>query len=160
LSRFDGFSWTTFTSFEMMSFDTVFAIAEDRTGNLWFGTDEGLARSSASGFEVVSAITGPVLSLFEDAEGRMWAGTRLKGVYRNDGAGWANFSTDSGLVSDNVRAIVQASDGVMWFGTRDGVRRFDGATWTTYRVQNGLASNLVLAAARDSSGVLWFGTEG
>jgi hypothetical protein len=76
--------------------------------------------------------------------------------------GWINYTTsNSGLVSNNVKAVAVDSNNVKWFGTASGVSKFDGTTWTTYTTSNsGLANNNVTAVAIDSSGIKWFGTAG
>lgn len=43
---------------------------------------------------------------------------------------WEVFSTDNGLSSNAVRAIIQDNAGTMWFSTWDkGITKFDGAEW-------------------------------
>lgn len=42
------------------------------------------------------------------------------------GGGVRRISSENGLPSSTVRAIVQDADGFMWFGTDDGLCRFDG----------------------------------
>lgn len=39
---------------------------------------------------------------------------------------WGAVTLFNGLPSDNVRAIAQTSDGILWFGTQNGLVRFDG----------------------------------
>lgn len=69
---------------------------------------------------------------------------------------WGAVTIFSGLPSDNVRAIDQTPDGILWLGTENGLARFDGR-----RVQTvaGLESNKILALAIGKSGEMWIGTE-
>ena len=46
-----------------------------------------------------------------------------KGIRYDDGA-WQTFTPDDGLVSQPVRAIHVAPDGVVWIGTEGGVSRY------------------------------------
>jgi len=72
---------------------------------------------------------------------------------------WTAYSPPVTIADNYMRAIAQASDGALWFGTLGGgVSRFDGSTWTTYTTADGLASNYVNAIAAASDGALWFGT--
>lgn len=68
------------------------------------------------------------------------------------------WESEDGLPSNNVRSVVQATDGYLWVATAEGVVRFDGARFTTvsqeppravYALENG---EVWIAAAR---GGLW-----
>jgi len=39
---------------------------------------------------------------------------------------WQTFTTSDGLASGEVRKMLEASDGSMWFGTGVGVSRYEG----------------------------------
>ena len=41
VSKFDGTNWTTYTTSDGLVGNYVRAIAIDKEGNKWFGTDEG-----------------------------------------------------------------------------------------------------------------------
>jgi signal transduction histidine kinase/streptogramin lyase len=71
---------------------------------------------------------------------------------------WGAVTLFHGLPSNHVRAIVQDSEGVMWFGTDSGLAKYDGR-----RIQR-VASDLlptgrVRALKLDSEGALWVGTD-
>ncbi len=83
------------------------------------------------------------------------------GVSRYDGKEFVVFTTEDGLVSNDVFTIHSAPDGVMWFGTfRDGVSRYDGKEFVNFTTKDGLASNTIKAIHRDPDGALWVGTAG
>lgn len=71
---------------------------------------------------------------------------------------WGAVTLFNGLPSDNVRAVAQTSDGILWFGTQNGLARFDGR-----RVENinleGLSSSKILTLKIDSQDTLWIGTD-
>jgi signal transduction histidine kinase/ligand-binding sensor domain-containing protein len=71
---------------------------------------------------------------------------------------WGAVTLFSGLPSDNVRAVAQTSDGVLWFGTDNGLARFDGRRVQTVALAGG-ASNKILALESARDGTLWIGTE-
>src|ERR671938_372006 len=72
---------------------------------------------------------------------------------------WGAVTLFHGLPSDQVRAVAQDAEGVMWFGTDAGLARYDGR-----RVQSvtseGLAGPRVRALAADAAGALWVGADG
>ncbi|MFP5284639.1 MAG: two-component regulator propeller domain-containing protein, partial [Thermoanaerobaculia bacterium] len=61
--------------------------------------DDGLAQSQ-------------VLTLFEDRDGYVWAGTN-DGVSRFDGSGFTSFQSSDGLPPGPVRAVRQSADGAL-----------------------------------------------
>ena len=108
----------------------------------------------------------------------MWFGT-AGGVSRYDGEVFINFTTEDGLVSNNVWAIHQDPAGEMWFGTSDGVsrgvylrsarvlspeERRDGEAsapkrFVRFTTEDRLGSGVVWAIHQDSKGVMWFATQ-
>ncbi|HEX8738479.1 MAG TPA: two-component regulator propeller domain-containing protein [Pyrinomonadaceae bacterium] len=71
---------------------------------------------------------------------------------------WGAVTLFNGLPSDNVRAIAQTRDGVLWFGTDNGLTRFDGRRVQTIPLENIESSRIfALEIARDRA--LWIGTE-
>jgi signal transduction histidine kinase/ligand-binding sensor domain-containing protein len=72
---------------------------------------------------------------------------------------WGAVTLFHGLPSDRVRAIAQAPDGAMWFGTDAGLARYDGRRIQTVS-EEGLASRRILALRFDAQGTLWIGTDG
>jgi len=72
---------------------------------------------------------------------------------------WGAVTLFHGLPSDQVRAVAQDADGVMWFGTDAGLAWYDGR-----RVQSvtseGLSGPRVHALGVDEAGTLWVGSDG
>jgi signal transduction histidine kinase/ligand-binding sensor domain-containing protein len=69
---------------------------------------------------------------------------------------WGAVTLFSGLPSDNVRAIAQTPDGVLWFGTDNGLAKFDGRRVSTLSLGDAAK---VFALKTDAPGRLWIGTE-
>jgi signal transduction histidine kinase/ligand-binding sensor domain-containing protein len=67
---------------------------------------------------------------------------------------WGAVTIFNGLPSDNVRAIAQTPDGILWFGTENGLARFDGRRVQT---ETRLESNKILAL--EGGGEMWIGTD-
>lgn len=74
--------------------------------------------------------------------------------------GYQSWQTDSGLPQNTVRAVLQTSDGYMWFATEAGLVRFDSVQFTVFTPKDTpqLASGLVYSLMEDNSGALWVGT--
>lgn len=74
--------------------------------------------------------------------------------------GYQSWQTDSGLPQNTVHAVVQTSDGFMWFATEAGLVRFDSVDFKVYtpKSEPQLASEVVYGLIEDRSGALWIGT--
>jgi len=76
-------------------------------------------------------------------------------------ARFERISTADGLSFPIVRAILQDSQGFMWFATDSGLNRYDGYEFTVYKHNPGdpttLRSHDARAIYEDSDGVLWVG---
>src|SRR5246127_317969 len=74
--------------------------------------------------------------------------------------GYQSWQTDSGLPQNTVHAVLQTSDGYLWFGTEAGLVRFDSNDFTVFdhKTTPQLAGDLIYSLLEDSSGTLWIGT--
>lgn len=71
---------------------------------------------------------------------------------------WGAVTIFNGLPSDNVRAIAQTADGILWFGTDNGLARFDGKRVQTVLLENS-ENGKIFALETDADGKLWVGAE-
>lgn len=97
--RYDGQSFTTFTTADGLLGNVVTRIMAAKDGNLWFacgGEDGGICRYDGEAFTCISAKEGPfqegVWTLLEDRNGFLWLGTRNTGLYRYDGHDFTRYS--------------------------------------------------------------------
>jgi ligand-binding sensor domain-containing protein len=96
-----------------------------------------------------------------DAHGQMWSGG-WDGLWIFGAGKTTHLSTDLGLPSNQVNAVVFGADGTAYIATAAGIAVFDGATVTdVYGVaKNGLASDEVSTLFMATDGSLWAGTSG
>lgn len=77
---------------------------------------------------------------------------------------FSHLSINEGLSQSTVRAILQDSEGYMWFGTQDGLNKYDGYKFTIYKNDfdnsNSLSNNEITSIVEDNKGNLWLGTNG
>ncbi len=160
---------------------SIHAIAQDRRGFMWFGTQEGLHRFDGAEFRVFthdSADPGSishnrVRAILEDRSGALWIGTQGGGLNRFDPQTerFTRFvfdPADPGSIShDRIRFLYEDSAGVLWVGTDGGgLDRFDAATETftpfSHDPSNpaSLSHDRVSTLLEDSRGTLWVGTDG
>ncbi len=113
--------------------ETVWAIAEDRQGRMWFGTQSKLlVRGNDDSLTVVGPESGIpegiVRALIADSEGIMWVGMTDQGLFRMNPA---TMRAEHVAVTGNVSVLdIQiADDGALWYSTiGNGVWRYDPAT--------------------------------
>ena len=142
--RYDGKSFTNFTTKDGLSSNDVSAIIEDRKGNILLGTKSGICKYDGEKFskyfESDSLSKLVITSLLKDREGNIWLGTINSGVYRYDGKNLANFLNNDdfkfnlGTHNQLILDILQDKNGNLWFSSWNGggVWRFDGKTFKNY----------------------------
>lgn len=126
----------------------VRALLVDASGRLWIGTwggglytyDTATDRIRRFEHEVFKApFRERIMTLSEDRQGRLWVGTDGGGLLRWDADRekvdvFQHREDDSTSLSDNgIRAIMQASSGVIWVATRRDLNMSDSDGWTWRR---------------------------
>src|SRR5207247_983188 len=95
----------------------------------------------------------------EDSEMNLWVGTVGFGVIEMPRNGQVKrYDSNSGLLSDHVRALYQAHDGALWIGTEHGVNRLQDNQLTGFTAKDGLSGADVRVIHEDRSGTVWIGT--
>lgn len=74
-----------------------------------------------------------------------------------------HFTSDDGLPSNYISAIIQDHEGFMWFCTSEGLSRYDGYSFFNFRNSpsdsTSLVNNNVRCIAEDSKHNFWIGTQ-
>ncbi|MCB1853035.1 MAG: regulator [Gammaproteobacteria bacterium] len=80
LARFDGVAWSNFTRADGLAGDIVYAIARERSGVLWLGTNQGLSRFDGTRWHNYGRHEGlsdlNVYAVVIAPNGDVWAGTK------------------------------------------------------------------------------------
>ena len=122
--------------------NTVRCLLVDNLGDLWIGTDNGLAHLSNNTWEVFNEANSGlddnyVRALAVDANNAIWIGTTMGGVQKFDGTTWVDFNTDNSDIPDNfIRTISIDHFGNKWIGTVEGLVYFDDTSWRTWTMAN------------------------
>lgn len=70
--------------------------------------------------------TSGIRAIFHDSRGRHWFGSIKEGVAMYDGTCFSYLTTDDGLADNQITAIQEDRNGIIWFTTQNGVSSFDG----------------------------------
>ncbi len=150
-SRYDGHTWTTFSTEDGLAENRVMVIFQDRDGNLWFGTHTFTTAEGLPSNRTISAL--------RDREGQLWFATG-RGLTRFDGRTFTTYGTEDGLGSNAAQKIYQDRSGDLWITQRAGLSRYDGVTFTAYTDEDGLGAARHRGGnpiQQDRNGDLWFG---
>lgn len=141
---------------------SVRGIKQDRKGNIWLASEEGIIRYDGKSFANITKNINSDRYFFvlEDRKGNYWFAAYGTGVYYYDGQSFQHYTTKQGLASNRVLNIYEAKGGDIWFGVDGGVSRFDGTSFQNFPTEGGQFNNNVNAIIEDKSGKLWFGTRG
>ena len=137
--RFNGASWTVYTTEDGLIHNMIYDIVQTPDGAIWFATRRGLSRFDGQKWTSFTPAEGgarsqKITSLGVDHRGVLWIGhgEQGEGVTSYDGESWTRHTSGFRLVSDAVWKIYAARNGVLWFGTNSGLARFDGSAWSGF----------------------------
>lgn len=73
---------------------------------------------------------------------------------------WVTYTTNDGLINNNVISVVKDKSDNWWFGTNEGLSRLNNNNWTGYSVETGnIISNNIKFLALDIDGSVWFASD-
>lgn len=173
----DNINFTSLTTKDGLSSNTVTVILKDRFGWMWFGTEDGLNKFDGTNMTVyrhkaddtTSLRSNEILSLHEDRSGNLWVGTSggCLSIYDRKKDAFINFGPGSkgNQISNNViRGICSDFQGNLWLVHFSGVNVFDprtgrASTPPAFSHMPGLfPSKSGLSIFEDSRHLMWIGT--
>ena len=149
---------------------SVYAICEDRYGQVWLGNGWNVYRSKAGtmNFERMDIFgLNFVYDIMEDSNGFIWVATLGNGVFKYDPAAGAvkhythNPADAASISSASVSSITETSTGDIWFATdRGGICRYNSETdnFTSFSIKDGFPDDVAYKIIEDKNRMLWFGT--
>lgn len=166
---------------EGLSQSIIEQIVQDRTGFMWFATEDGLNRFDGYRFSVhrnvpsdpQSLSYNELKALYEDRDGALWVGVFASGLNRFDPSTEKvvryqhDHDQPGSLAADTVRCVLEDGAGRLWVGTEGGgldlLDRSTG-TFTHHRADpddpHAISHNDVRTIYEDRDGTLWIGTNG
>ncbi|GAB3989898.1 two-component regulator propeller domain-containing protein [Spirosoma daeguense] len=167
----------TANSSSHLPINTIRKVFQDRRGNLWIGTTNGLcylpfAQLGNPSPQFITYQSEPnnltslphdhILPIFEDSKGRLWIGTYGGGLCQYLGNGqFKSYTTENGLPNNVIKAILEDKTGNLWISTNGGLASFkpEHGLFKTYNAYDGLQANEFqdLAYLQRSDGYMLFG---
>ncbi len=110
-----------------LSSDDVRALADDADGNLWIGTALGglncLRDGKITSLRGEHGSSSDISALLADSEGILWIGTHGRGLERFHEGKWTRYTTDQGLIGNNISYLLDDGQGCLWIGSNNGLMR-------------------------------------
>ena len=161
-----------------LSHNNIHTIFQDSYGFLWIGTSDGLNRFDGYHFEIFRDVSGErnslrgnnVWAIHEDTDRNLWIGTdNGLNFYNRQTGEFSCFSSNPDdpqtISSDQVRSIIEDSQGDLWIGTwGGGLNHFDRQQGVFERFMfdvekpGSLSDNFVKTIYQDSMGLIWIAT--
>jgi signal transduction histidine kinase/DNA-binding response OmpR family regulator len=153
----------------------------DTKGRLWMGSMEGVyiidlhSRTTDNQFtytclknkldEPDSHLIEKISCFHQAGDGTVWVGSNGYGIYKyleeGDDPHFVSYTTEQGLINNNVRGILEDDRACLWISTNNGLSCFDKSTnsFINYTKEDGLPANQFYwnAHYHSQNGLLYFG---
>jgi len=128
---------------------------------VWVGANRYDGQSWVS-YERQEALNGTeVTAVAIDSQGRIWFGTRDRGLVVLDNDTWSSYDQENSSLADNwIKDIMIDNEDSVWIATPAGLNVLTGRWWQTFTSEHGLINSNVLTMSLDSAGQVWLGTKG
>ncbi|MFI5139814.1 MAG: two-component regulator propeller domain-containing protein [Sphingobacteriales bacterium] len=146
----------------------VFSVLEDSSHRLWIGTLFGgieifdrakkIFYHPLTQTDIKSTLTS---SIFEDKQGNIWLGGYWGvDVIMKEGGLVRHYTSNNGLLGDEIRSINEDSRGLIWIATAGGLNVLDRKTNTFISLtkKSGLLANSLANTLEDNKGMMWVST--
>lgn len=156
--------WVRYTTSDGLAGNTVRDIYEDRQGNIWFATGNGVSKFNGKSWTTYNTSNSQlghnsVWAIIQDRDDDMWFGTSTGIYFFVNNSQWLFFGGESGQM--DVNAFYRDKDDWIWTGTEgDGFYIYDntGFSHGLFNVGND-EINFVNDIAQDSKGWHWLATD-
>ena len=88
----------------------------------------------------------------------LWVGSK-DGLLSFDGKRWKRYSTEEGLPSSHITAILPISERYVWLGTDQGTAKYDGGKWEAVPLGDGVEELRVVDFANAGERQIWAATK-
>jgi len=156
--------------------EVIYCLEDDRHGNIWAGTANGLIVMSPQGETINTFVSIPdettsihgneIFTILEDESGTIWIGTD-QGLNKYDSIG-NTFTYFPALLDENnesislaIYSIYKDETNKLWFGTDNKglfMMNMEDGSILNYTTKDGLPDNVIYAILEDKENNLWMST--
>ncbi|MEO6979016.1 MAG: two-component regulator propeller domain-containing protein, partial [Mucilaginibacter sp.] len=172
LDRFDGKTFSHYKHDDKLATsiadDRVFSILEDSSHRLWIGTlyggleifdrQKNIFYHPLTQADIASTLTSTIL---EDKGGNIWVGGYWGvDVIMKKGGSVRHYTTNNGLLDNEISSINEDSRGLVWIATSGGMSVLNPKTNTFISLtkKSGLPANSLGTTLEDNKGAMWLST--
>ncbi len=146
----------------------VRAICEDNNQNIWIGTRTGVSCITPQKIININSNNGltheRIRDILLDNNGTLWFATFYGGINNFNPKDFITFSTNEGLLSNQILSISETANNKIIAGTFDGVSTFELENGniqniTNYTTLDGLPHNRTYSIYKDNYNFIWLGTK-
>ena len=122
-----SYTFRSLTTEDGLSNNKVNTVLQDKSGFIWFGTNDGLSRYDGYGFKIfrnnpndsTTISDNCITALFEDSRGLIWVGTKLGIIDKYDckSEKFTHLKLYPNVIDNNVKTIYEDSKRNIWIGT-------------------------------------------
>lgn len=163
LVRYDGLQLKKFNNGYRGG--TLYEIHQDANNAFWIPSiGEGLYKFQHDSLiqfkEEIPSPNGFIKSMTFLQDGTIALGLYGSGLSLFDGEKVTKtFTTQDGLVSDEIWSVITDSKNRLWIGTNDGLSIFENGVFKNFTTENGLPYNTIRGLTEMSNGDIWIGTD-
>jgi len=168
--KFDGLTFTNFNKVNGLAENFVESGLKDRDGNLWFGHINGMVTTYNPHIRIFESLilvpggrgskTVYIEKIHQDHTGAIWFATLGWGVFRWFDHKLSQFTTNHGILSDEVFDIMEDDKGQVWFATKQGISIYsiNSARFLPARTDIPFSKKFIIALENDGCHRIWIGT--
>jgi signal transduction histidine kinase/ligand-binding sensor domain-containing protein/CheY-like chemotaxis protein/HPt (histidine-containing phosphotransfer) domain-containing protein len=151
----------SFNAIPALAHAYIHAIAQNKTGTLWIGTEKGLYEIGGRirRIDTSMGLRDDRIRVLQSDAGGVWIGTD-SGLQFFDGTRVEDVPLDGADFGIAVTALHEDADGTLWVGTGAGALYRRTGTHFVAIAAPGRVGSVVSTIARDHDGNLWIGTRG
>ena len=156
--RINGGKTDRFSSADGLSGDSVSGFCEDREGNLWVATSEGvdyLRNIPVITFSTHEGLSANfVYSVLAARDGTVWIGNHGALEFLGQ-AGLSSIRAKNGLPGERVTSLLEDHAGRLWVGVDNELYVYDGGKFRQVRHPKSAPLGVITAIAQDRDGTVW-----
>ena len=144
------------TLFDLLAITVIFTSCNGQTSkNQPIDQSDSITKTEVANAPLKDTLkfTSGIRAIFQDSKGNYWFGSYHEGVARFDGTTFTYFTTNEELIDNQIHAIQEDNNGIIWFNTQKGVCSYDGQQIVSRANENDITMK---ATWMKSDNDLWF----